>query len=263
VTGTVRVQRNERFATFVLDNVAKRNSLDLPMLRELAAAAHEAARDPDLSLVILRGAGGKAFCAGADFDAMTAPPLTQTVAAMEQGLQDAIVALMELPMPLIAAIDGACFGGGVQVALAADIRIASAGSKFGIPAAQIGLAYPFDAIAQIVGLAGSGVANLLLLTGEAFDADTALRRRLIDEVVAAEALEQRLDKMMMMIVANPPAAATAYKRLVRALALSDQTRARQIHADLAALQLHLPKLEAIQAQRSARARPIELDRGGR
>jgi enoyl-CoA hydratase len=252
VTGTVRVQRNERCATFVLDNAAKRNSLDLPMMRELTVAAREAVKDPDISVVILRGVGGKAFCAGADFDAMTAPPLTQTVAAMEQALQEAVAALTALPMPLVAAIEGACFGGGVQVAFAADIRIATAGSRFGIPAAQIGLAYPFDAIAQIVKLAGGGAANLLLLTGESFDAETALRRRLIDEVVAGDAFEQRLDQMTSMIAANPPAAATAYKRMVRALALSDETGARQSHRALAELQLHLPKLEAIQAERQLR-----------
>jgi enoyl-CoA hydratase len=252
VTGTVRVTRNDRCATFVLDNVTKRNSLDMPMLEELAAAAREAALDPDLSVVVLRGAGNKAFCAGADFDAMTAAPMPKTVAAMEEALREAVASLAALPMPLIAAIDGACFGGGVQVALAADIRIATAVSRFGIPAAQVGLAYPFDAIAQIVRLAGSGLANLLLLTGEAFDADTALRRRLIDEVVPADALEQRLDKLESMIAANPPAAATAYKRMVRALAQSDQTAARQSHAAFAALQLHLPKLEAVRAQRALR-----------
>lgn len=252
MAGTVQIQRNNRCLTLVLDNVAKRNSLDLPMLRDLTDAAAQAASDPGIAVVVLRGAGNKAFCAGADFDAMTAPPLTDSVAQMDKALDAAIAALHALPMPLVAAIDGACFGGGVQIALAADIRIATSTSRFGIPAVQIGLAYPFEAIAKIARLAGSGAANLLLLSGESFDAECALRRRLVDEVIAPDELDPRLDKLTGLIATAPAASATAYKQMIRLIALSDETGARQAHDALAAQALYMPKLEEILAQRLAK-----------
>lgn len=252
MAGRISTARRARCLTISLENIAKRNSLDLPMLEELAHVAREAAADGELAVVVLRGAGREAFCAGADFDAMTAPPLVDSVMRMDAALEAAIAALDAIEVPLVAAIEGACFGGGLQIALAADVRIASAGARFGVPAAQMGIAYPFQAISQMTALCGSGAASFMFLSGEAFDAPLALHRRLVEEVVAADGFETRLGEIVDKLAASPRLSAVSYKKMIRLLAREDREPARRIHGQLMDARLFLPKLEAVLAKRRAR-----------
>jgi enoyl-CoA hydratase len=254
VTGAVRTQREGGIVTLVLDNPAKRNSLDFPLLAQLRTAAHDIAEDHSIVAVVLRGGDDKAFCAGADFDALTSyPVLNEGVTALEAAMTSAIQALDRIAVPIIAAIRGACIGGGVQLALAADIRIASADSRFGIPAAQIGIAYSLQAITQLVALAGAGSAAQIFLTAEPFDASIGLQRRLIDEVVETSALEDRLRILMNQISASPRSVLAAYKGIIRKLAFdNDMNAAERIQRDLADSKCFLAPLEQIARRRKNR-----------
>jgi len=251
VAGAVRTERNRNIVTIILDNPAKRNSLDLPLLDGLQKAAGEIAADTSVMAVMLRGGDDKAFCAGADFDAFTqSSAIEQGVAAMEKAITKATDALARLEVPIVAAIRGACFGGGVQLALAADIRIASADSRFGIPAARIGIAYPLQAIAQVVALSGAGHAAQIFLTAEPFDAAAALQRQLIDEVVGIDAFESRIRAVTETIAACPRPALTAYKGMIRKLAFDrDIAAAALLHAELMDSKCYVSRLEEIAQKR--------------
>jgi enoyl-CoA hydratase len=259
LAGIVKSDRLENGLILTFENVGKRNSLDLPMLEQLRVAASTAAADAALRWVILRGAGDKAFCAGADFDAITVPPLLDTISKMDQALEAAVTALGEIEVPVVAAINGACFGGGLQLALAADIRLCNRASRFGIPAAQLGMAYPLAAIARITDLCGPGMAKLLLLTGENFDADSALQRRLVDEVVEPDQFEDRLQQIAFLIESCPSASVKAYKRMVDQLDRQNSSAARDAHLHFAQEHVFLPKLEAIVAERKARRGKVGND----
>jgi enoyl-CoA hydratase len=250
--GQIIVRRDGAVATLVIANAAKRNSLDFPLLADLTRAADDLAADDALRCVVLRGDGDKAFCAGADFDAFILPAgLEAGVMAMEEKLGAAMAALDRIAVPIVAGIAGACFGAGVQVALAADLRIAGAGSRYGIPAVQIGMPYPLAAIARIVGLMGQGSAAHTLLTAEPFDAATALRRNLVDEVVADDALDARLSALAQAIAAFPPEATRGYKAMIRDLAaVATPPSVAAAHRTFADAKAFLPKLEEVAAKRA-------------
>ena len=218
MAGTVNLHLDGPVATVTLANEAKRNSIDLAMCAALTGAARAIAADTALGAVILRGAGERAFCAGGDFDAMTAGDIATAMRAMDAALEEATAALARVEIPIVAAVNGACFGAGVQIMLAADIRIASEDARFGIPAASLGIVYPLPAIAEMVRTAGPGTTAHFLLGGAPIDAPTALARGLISQVVAKDALNAEADALAQRIAAGPRAAARAYKAIVRGLA---------------------------------------------
>ena len=219
MAGTVKLELDGAVATITLDNPAKRNSIDLPMAAALAGAARAIAGDEHLGAVILRGAGERAFCAGADFDALTAGGnIASAFPAMEAALEEAIADLDKVEIPIIAAIDGACFGGGVQVALAADIRIAAADSRFGVPAVTLGVVYPLDAIAEMIRAAGPSAVAHFLLGAEPIDAAGALAHRFVDRVVPKAELHETVRTLAEQIANHPRAAVRAYKAIIRGLA---------------------------------------------
>jgi enoyl-CoA hydratase/carnithine racemase len=218
MAGTVHLHLDGPVATVTLANEAKRNSIDPAMCAALTGAARAIAADDALGAVVLRGAGERAFCAGGDFDAMTAGDIASAMRAMDAALEEAMAALARVEIPIVAAVNGACFGAGVQTMLAADIRIASEDARFGIPAASLGIVYPLPAIAEMVRSAGSGATSHFLLGGAPIDAATALARGLIAQIVAKDALYAEAAALAQRIATGPRAAARAYKAIVRGLA---------------------------------------------
>lgn len=221
MTGRIIEQRSNSVATLLIANEAKRNALDLALLEALRGAAVALAGDTTVRVVVLRGAGGKAFSAGADFAAFSADSQSAFDAsfqAMATALEDCITALSALPQPLIAALDGPCFGGAVQVALAADIRIASDAARLAIPAARLGIVYPADAIMRLEQLIGTGRCRLALLTGRAWTASEAYRDGLLDLIVSVDGFEAELLRLATELLAAPAATLTAYKQILDAVA---------------------------------------------
>lgn len=223
--GTVHLHLDGAVATLTLDNAAKRNSVDIPMAAALAGAARAIAGDERIGAVVLRGAGDRAFCAGGDFDAMTGGggDIKTAFARVEAAIEEAMAALDKVEVPIIAAIDGACFGAGVQVALAADIRIAGDDARLAIPAAGFGIVYPLSAIAEMIRAAGPGAVALFLLGGEPLDADAAQAQGLVDRVVPKAKVQEEALALAQRIATHPREAAMAYKAIIRGLARGRST----------------------------------------
>ncbi|MGH7003155.1 MAG: enoyl-CoA hydratase/isomerase family protein, partial [Alphaproteobacteria bacterium] len=218
---------------------------DVPMAAALAGAARAIAGDERLGAVILRGAGERAFCAGGDFDAMTEGGMIEAAfARMEAAIEEAMEALERIEIPIVAAIDGACFGAGVQVALAADIRIASDDARLAIPAATLGIVYPLSAIAEMIRASGPGAAAHFLLGAEPLDAASAMSRGLVEQVVPKAKLQEEAAALGQRIAAHPREAACAYKAIIRGLA-----RAR-------------PLSELLEIQRNVHTGPELIERLG-
>src|SRR5258707_14450368 len=183
------------------NNPQKRNAMSLEMWEGLGSALIELRDNPEVRVVILVGAGDKAFVSGADIsqfektrhNAQASEEYSKRSAAQRTLLAD-------YPKPTIACIRGFCLGGGMQVAMMSDIRIAAEHSQFGIPAAKLGIAYGFDGLKHLVSLVGPSWVRLLMYTGMRIDSAEAARIGLVDRVVpdtelwSARSEERRVGK---------------------------------------------------------------------
>ncbi|GGM14761.1 enoyl-CoA hydratase/isomerase family protein [Dactylosporangium sucinum] len=162
-------------ATIVITNPAKRNAMTADMWRALPPLLDGLRDDPSVKVVVLAGAGGT-FCAGADITeaALIARDGDDSLAARAE------LALADFPKPAIAKIEGFCVGGGCQLAVACDLRFATADSRFGVTPAKLGIVYPPSTTRRLAALVGPARAKLLLYTAELIDAPTALAFGLID-----------------------------------------------------------------------------------
>ncbi len=234
----VTLQVSEGVAVLTLDRPERRNALDLAMWRQLGAAAREA---EGARVVIVTGAGGH-FCSGMDLaadEAILAAATPAIVNGDERAAQDLIrelkacvQALADLPCPTIAAIEGACVGGGLEVALACDIRIASAGASLGLPEVRIGMIPDLGGCARLTRLVGPGRAADLVCTGRRVDAEEAYRLGVIERVVPAGTALAAARAAAGDIVGNGPMAVRLALNAVRVAAdlgldeaLSVETRA--------------------------------------
>lgn len=211
----IRLQHQGAIVTITLDRADARNAMPVAAWEALAEAAHGVS---DARVVILRSAVPGIFSAGADvhaFEQLRADPALR--ARFRTAMRAGIEAIATLPVPVIAAIDGGCFGAAVALALAADIRIAGDAAVFAVTPARLGLGYPEQDVARLSALVGRGAASMMLFTGERLDADEALRVRLV-ETRAANAGEAA-ERMASAIAANAP---RAIRHLKRTLAGEEQ-----------------------------------------
>src|SRR6266404_2948029 len=165
------------------NNPDKRNAMSLEMWEGLGHALVELRDNPDVRVVILVGAGDKAFVSGADISQFE--KTRHNAAASEEYSKRSAAEralLADYPKPTVACIRGFCLGGGMQVAMLADIRIAAENSQFGIPAAKLGIAYGFDGLRNLVSLVGPSWARLLMYTGMQIDSAEAMKIALVDRV---------------------------------------------------------------------------------
>jgi enoyl-CoA hydratase len=194
------------------NNPEKRNAMSLDMWEGLGLALVELRDDPEVRVVILVGAGDKAFVSGADisqFEKTRHNAEASEEYSKKSAAQRALLA--DYPKPIIACIRGFCLGGGMQVAMAADIRIASENSQFGIPAAKLGIAYGYDGLKHLVSLVGPSWARLLMYTGMRIDAAEALRIGLVDRVVPDAELWNATSEIARTISGNASLAIKAAK----------------------------------------------------
>ena len=204
-----------------IDNQAKRNAMSRSMLAELADLWDKLAGDPTCRAIVVTGAGDKGFCAGADIGGdLTASE--ETAAIVNRALLKTTV----FPKPIIAAVNGDCAGGGVELLLATDIRAAAPHARFGLPEVRFAI-YPFGgATVKLVTQIGYVHAMDLILTGRLVDAATAARLGLVNEVVpAGDLLEWALAKART-IAANSPAAVQAVKTQISS-SIAEHARSRE------------------------------------
>ena len=172
-----------RIATLTLDRPGRRNAMTRAMWLALPAICDRVAADPGIRVLILRGAGDKAFCAGADiaeFEEVYAN--AQTTSDYNAAVRNAQARLRDLPCPTLAAISGACFGGGCGLALACDLRLADASARFAITPARLGLAYSPADTWQLIEKVGVARAKDMLLSGRVLTPGEALSIGLIDRL---------------------------------------------------------------------------------
>ncbi len=227
--GRIALARTGNVARFTIDHPAKRNALDLPMIAAMSAALDRIANDDAARVLILAGAGGASFSAGADLDRLTAKPnFARSLAGIERALHRMTLKLKRLPIPTIAALEGFCMGGGVQVALGCDLRLAAADLALGIPAVRMGLVYPRPALADLVRLIGVPATKLLLWTASVIDARAAARIGLVDAVYPVREFAKRVGEVAAAIARQPPGTVKAYKTVLDALAQGDSATAERV-----------------------------------
>jgi enoyl-CoA hydratase len=217
VQGRVQVDIESRetgaVARVTIDNAAKLNVLGSALVAELIAKVTALGAREDLRAVVLTGAGRRAFVGGADVREMAQ---LDAAGAREfiTGLHRMCAALRELPMPVIARINGHALGAGLEVAAACDLRVATAHAVFGMPEVKVGIPSVIEA-ALLPGLIGWGRTRELLLLGESIDAQTALRWGLVQRVVPVDGLDVAVEGCLTSLCNAGPHAVRLQKKLIR------------------------------------------------
>jgi enoyl-CoA hydratase/carnithine racemase len=214
-TPIVRVEREGHVARITLHNPARRNAMSHAMWAALGDVLEQAHGEAALHVLVLTGAGERAFCAGNDiteFADWRDDPLRH--AEYQATSERAMTLLRTLPVPAIARIRGACVGGGMEMALACDLRLAGDDARFAITPARLGLGYSLDDVALVVERAGAAAARRLLYTGRMHDAAQALALGLVDEVHAAGELDAAVDALAVEIAGNAPLTVRALKAAI-------------------------------------------------
>ena len=196
----------------IFNNPERHNAVSLEMWDAVEIALSAFAEDDQIRVVILSGAGGKAFVSGADISKFDQERGSKEATEHYNARLDVVYDMIEnYPKPTIAMIDGHCIGGGLNLATCADIRIASAKSRFAMPAAKLALGYPFDAIRRLVNAVGAAAAKQMMFSAKSIDAETALRVGLVQEVVEEDGLSDRVDELAGAIAGNAPLTVRAMK----------------------------------------------------
>jgi len=191
------------------------NALDLAMWREVAEAIEGIRRTPDIRCIVISGAEAN-FAAGADLGEFASERATPDQAAQYGKVMDrALSAIRDCELPTIAAIDGACIGGGLQVAIACDLRIGAAGSRYGAPVAKIGVVMPFPEIGYLVELVGHATALEILLEGRIYDAAEARDKGLIGRIVEDGKVMEEAIAAARRIEQGAPLSHRYHKKLIR------------------------------------------------
>jgi len=216
--GKMLAEIADGIGTITFNNPEKRNAMSLEMWRGLVEILTRFEADQAVRAVVLTGAGPKAFVSGADISQFD----SQRASSSAQEEYDALTSagrlrLLEFPHPVIARIRGFCLGGGIGIALQADLRIAAEDAEFGIPAARLGLAYSSGMVRQLVALVGPAHARMLLYTGTRIDAREAERIGLVNQTVRAEDLADKVADLARTIAANAPLSVRAAKLAVAAV----------------------------------------------
>jgi enoyl-CoA hydratase/carnithine racemase len=215
-TERIRAWLDDRTLHIEFNNPAKHNALSVEMWEAVPPLLKVAEADDRVRLIVFSGAGGKAFVSGADisqFEDMRAA--REAVADYEKLAETTLAGIYDCPKPTLACIRGYCFGGGVNVAIACDIRIATMDSTFSIPAARLGLGYRFSAMKNLVDLIGPGAAKDLFFSARRIDASEAKTLGLVSRVIAPEGLDALLAEYSTALAENAPLTVMAAKAITR------------------------------------------------
>jgi enoyl-CoA hydratase len=216
LTGRVQAWLDGSTLHIRFNNPARHNALSVDMWEAVPPLLKLARDDDRVRLVVFSGAGDKAFVSGADisqFEDMRAA--REAVSRYEAMAEQTLTGITDFPKPTLACIRGYCIGGGVNVAIACDMRIASTDSQFAIPAARLGLGYRYSAMKNLVELVGPGVAKDLFFTARRIDAAEAKALGLVTRVAAPEALEALLGEYTSALADNAPLTVAAGKAIMR------------------------------------------------
>ena len=214
--GAVVAVVEDGIATITLNRPERRNAVDYEGWKLLRGVAEALGERRDVRVVVVTGAGDEAFSAGADIsDFARHRNDSEQGAVYAEAFDGAIDAVEDIPQPTLCLIKGACVGGGCELSLAADMRVAAADGRFGIPAAKLGILIGYGEMRRLLDLVGRGNASDLLLTGRLVDAEEALRMGLVNEVVPPAEVDERVYALAAEIAALAPLSHRRHKRIMR------------------------------------------------
>jgi enoyl-CoA hydratase/carnithine racemase len=230
VAGRIEAILDGAIGWVVFDHPERRNAVSVGMWRALPGVVAQLEADPAVRVLVLRGAGDAAFISGADISEFQETRTGASVADYDAGSAQAFEAVARCSKPVLAMIHGYCIGGGVSIALTADLRYAADDAVFGIPAARLGVGYPVDGVASLVAVVGPAAAKEIFFTARRFGAAEALAKHLVNEVKPKAELEAFVRETAAAIAGNAPLSLKSVKLAVRELAKSPAER------DVAAMQ---------------------------
>jgi len=218
LTAAIRLDLSPPAAEIVLNKPEKRNALSVDMWAAIPGLVETAVANPEVKVVLIHGGDAGAFAAGADISEFAQVYATkQSAQASGDAIAAALNALEHCPKPTLAAIDGACVGGGVSLAMACDLRVASARSRFGVTPGKLGLVYPAGDTRRLLQAVGPGATKDILFTGRIFAAEEAKDMHLIDRVCAAGKALETARALAADIAAVSQWSVRATKQMIRGL----------------------------------------------
>lgn len=252
------MSRDGDIATMVINRPRKKNSITDAMWRRLPELVAEVDADPQVKVLVIRGSSADAFSAGADLNEYRArvgdPEWSRE---SRRQVTEALVALREMAKPSMSAIRGACFGGGVAIALASDFRLADTTSYFSVSPSRMGMVYLFPAAVELVRTVGVSDAKRLLYTGDVFDAEEADRIGLLDRLVPPEQLEGEVDDLCRKLTSVSQFSVRATKRIIHLIEdglTEENDEAARLAIDALEGEDHLEGVTAFLARRPPRFR---------
>jgi len=212
---TLRLEKRGAVGWIIFDQPAKRNALNDAMWRGIAPAMQKFDADPEVRCVAFRGAGTEAFSAGADISEFDKNRASQESVGQYDTLLDQVLhAIQDSRKPSLAMIYGYCLGGGLEIALACDLRYCGASAQFGIPAAKLGLAYNVEGHKRLLETVGHARAREIMFLGRRYPAEEALAMGLVHRVLADDSLESFVDEALKTLSENAPLSIANSKTLI-------------------------------------------------
>ena len=206
----------------VFNNPERRNAVSLDMWQAIPEVLGDFGADDAVRVVVLAGAGDKAFVSGADISQFEKQRSTaETVAHYDEIGEKAQTRLKNFDKPVIAMIRGYCIGGGLNIANLCDLRIAADDARFGIPAAKMGLGYRASSMKNLIDIVGKAAALEIMITARQFSAEEAKQMGLVHQVVPVAELEKTTREYCDMIAANAPLTMRSAKRIIREVSRND------------------------------------------
>jgi enoyl-CoA hydratase/carnithine racemase len=233
--GKMLAETKDGIGHIIFNQPEKRNAMSVEMWQGFGEILQGFAEDPAIRVVVLSGAGDKAFVSGADISQFEQQRGDEAARQeYDRKTSEGRAVWEAFAKPTIARIRGFCVGGGLGIAMGADLRIASEDSQFGIPAARLGISYSYSAVRRLVDLVGPAEARLLLYSGDRISAAEARQIGLINRVVPVDALEATVDKLARTIATNAPLSVASMKFTIAQAMRGDAADRAAISASIAA-----------------------------
>jgi enoyl-CoA hydratase/carnithine racemase len=220
--GRVRVSRDGTVATVWFDRPAARNALTTTMYEQFTAACRELGADASVRIVVFRGVGGKAFVAGTDIARFLTFTSPEEGVEYEREMETHLAALLAIKVPTLAVIEGYAVGGGLNIAAACDLRIATTGSRFGTPIARtLGNCLSMPNYARLLAGFGESLAKRMLLLGDLLDAEEARQAGFLARLVPADEIDKTAQELIAQLLGNAPLTLEVSKEAIRRLKLQN------------------------------------------
>ena len=234
-TDKMLARKDGRVGTMIFNNPERHNAVSLEMWQAASRILDDFAADEDVRVVVLTGAGGKAFVSGADISKFEDERATrEAVERYNTAVERIYSSIYTFPKPTIAAIQGYCVGGGLGLAVTCDLRFCTQGSRFALPAAKLGLGYGFAGLQRFIDNIGPSHTRDIFYSARQFGADEALRMGIVNRVLPDAELEAFVKEYAGTVAANAPLTVSAVKQITTEVLKPESERNLSRAADLVA-----------------------------